>query len=143
MSAHNRDRRLAVPRAEPGLTPAQRFQFALLEASVEETLGAGKPCVLCDRPALHAGVWFPTRRYSRYLGAAPGKAKVLVYPLCGLCLRDPRCAPKVEEAILSRRRLQRAGEQAGFQPGEFITFGTPDWDHLVAAFDRLDPEMSV
>lgn len=122
-------------------TPAQQFQGAMVEGAVEDTLGAGKPCVVCQAPAMNAVAWLPTKAISIYMGAAPGKSKVIVYPICDRCQADPDGGNKAEAAVLLQHRARKAAVAAGLEivDGVAIFTGDGDAERFREAYDSNPP----
>lgn len=132
------------PQPEPE-SPGRRFQQALLAEALADyaaEVRAGRsPCLLCGEPGSRVGAWFPTDRYSRYLGAPPGKTRVVPYALCDACHTAPDSMRTVEDAILLQRQARLAAAEVGLSiEAGFLPFGNQaDLERFAAAYDRNAP----
>lgn len=131
------------PDREP--SAARRFREAMLVEILSEhaaEVRAGRsPCWLCGGPGTHLGVWWPTARYSHFLGAPPGMTRCALYVLCKKCLGRPDSGRRVEDVILRNRQIWLAAVAAGLEIEDgFIPFGSEaDAARFSAAFDRNAP----
>ncbi len=79
-----------------------------IEEMVRESSQTPMNCCLCSNPADMRGVFCPTsQEFSEKIGAPKGKTRVVVYPICQKCMRDPFAQLKAEEWMLKKAATQR------------------------------------
>jgi hypothetical protein len=101
-------------RPQQELTPRQRFQFAMIENAMEDNRDHGGECLLCRTKTRNSNVWMVNvGPLSEWFGAAPGKHRTFVYPLCNPCIEKARKTCEDETRIIERHRSELAAAEAG------------------------------
>jgi hypothetical protein len=125
----------------PQWTPRQEFQWAMVATEMEAILDHGRPCLRCGDQTHSPGCWFPTPPIAAYLGAPPGKIRVVIYALCEDCHHHDPGGSVVAERILAERRTALAAADAGLAlVAGAVQFGSPeDVARFGAAWQRHEP----
>jgi len=83
---------------------------------MEDNRDHGGECLLCHTKTRNSNVWVVNEGpLSEWFGAAPGKHRVFVYPLCDGCIPRARKNWEDETRIIEQHRLKLAAAEAGLE----------------------------